>query len=74
MAQLPCCSQNFSPGDEVKRTSDDRLGWVVRIKPTGVSDAIVVKWQDTNELVAFFGQAKCNIFTKTGNNDPAQIS
>jgi len=74
MAQLPCCSQNFLPGDEVKRTSDDRLGWVVRTNPAGVNDAIVVKWQDNNELIAFFGQAKCNIFTKTGNNDPSQIS
>ncbi len=69
---MSCCSQNFLPGDEISRSSDSRLGWIYRIKPTGVRNAIVIKWQDNGKLEAFFNQSKCDQFTTTGNKDHSQ--
>ena len=68
-----CCNQDFHPGDEVKDLDNDRLGWVYRIRPTGIRDAIIIKWQDTSQLKAYYSQRICDKFIKTGNVDYSQI-
>lgn len=68
-----CCNQDFQHGDEIKEISTNRLGWIYRIKPTGISDAIIVKWQDNSQLKAYYSQKICNRFEKTGNIDYSYV-
>ena len=68
-----CCTQDFKPGDEIQHT-DTRIGWVFRTHPLNVKDAIIVTWQTGENKTAFFNQNKCDVFTKTGNNDPSKAS
>lgn len=64
MNNMQCCIQDFKAGDEIKRLSDNREAWVIRTKPLGVCNAIVLKWKDNNALEAFYGQYRCNVFEK----------
>ena len=60
-----CCTQDFAVNDIVTDTEDNnRQATVVRIRPLGVCNAIIVQYNDNNERKGFFSQANCDRFTK----------